>query len=191
MFPQVSRTLLNILAKLYNAVILMASTRPPISKSSSLCIDPLSTVLRSPIKIGITITFMFHSFFSSLAGSKYLFFFLLSFSFTLRSARMAKSTIRQVLFFISRLSLDRVVWTRLDDLFVSRNLKEFYVSHFPGRIPSCAYTIIFNVPISISCAILSGSSSPTSFYSYIIFIIYTNSSARAGYDTRSIFLSRV
>ena len=42
---------------------------------------------------------MFHSFFSSLARSRYLSLFSFSFSFTLRSVRTAKSTIRQVLFF--------------------------------------------------------------------------------------------
>ena len=36
-----------------------------------------------PITIGITITFMFHSFFSSLARSKYLSIFLLTFIFNL------------------------------------------------------------------------------------------------------------
>ena len=43
---------------------------------------------------------MFHSFFNSLARSRYLSFFLFSFNFTLRSARTAKSTILQVLSFL-------------------------------------------------------------------------------------------
>ena len=72
--PQVSRILLSILADLKNAVVWMVSTCPLISKSSSPCANPLVTVLSVPITIGITVTFMFHSFFSSLAKSRYLSF---------------------------------------------------------------------------------------------------------------------
>ena len=93
------RTLLSILANLNNAVVWMVSTHPLISKSSSPCTSSLVTVLSVPITIGITIVYMFHSFFSSLARSRYLSLFSLSFSFTLWSAGMAKSTIWQVLFF--------------------------------------------------------------------------------------------
>ena len=46
----------------------------------------------------IAITFIFHSFVSSLARSRYLSFFSLSFSFALWSAGTAKSTIQQFLF---------------------------------------------------------------------------------------------
>ena len=42
--PQVSRTLLSILAVLDNAVVWMVSTRPPISKSSNPFSNPLVTV---------------------------------------------------------------------------------------------------------------------------------------------------
>ena len=99
-FPQVSRTLFSILAVLNNVVVWMISTCPLISKSSSLFNNPLVTVLKAPIAIGIIVTFMFYSFFYSLARSKYLSFFLLSFSFILWSAGTAKSTILQVLFFV-------------------------------------------------------------------------------------------
>ena len=58
--PQVSKTLLGILADLKNPVVWIVSTRPLISKYSSLFTNPLVTVPRSPIIIGITITFMFH-----------------------------------------------------------------------------------------------------------------------------------
>ena len=61
--PQVSRTLLRILAILNNAVVWMVSTRPSISKSSSPFNNPLITVPKAPIMIGIIVTFMFHSFF--------------------------------------------------------------------------------------------------------------------------------
>ena len=98
--PQVSRTLLSILAVLNNAVIWMVSTHPPTSKSSSPFSNPLVTVPNTPITIGIIFTCMFHSFFSSLARSRYLSFFSLSFCFILWSAGTAKSTILQVLFFL-------------------------------------------------------------------------------------------
>ena len=95
--PQVSRTLLSILAVLNNAVVWMVSTHPHTSKSSSLFNSPLVTVLNAPITIGIIVTFMFHSFFSSLVRLRYLSFFSFSFSFILWST---KSTILQVLFFL-------------------------------------------------------------------------------------------
>ena len=53
--PQVSWTLLSILADLNNAVVWMVSACPPTSK-------PLEIVLSAPITIGVTVTFMFHSF---------------------------------------------------------------------------------------------------------------------------------
>ena len=61
--PQVSRTLLSILAVFNNAVVWMVSTRPPTSKSSRHFNNSLVTVLKAPITIGIIVTFMFHSFF--------------------------------------------------------------------------------------------------------------------------------
>ena len=73
-YPQVSRTLLIILADLNNVVVEMVSTRPPISKSSSPINNPLVTVTKAPITIGIVVTFIFHSFFNFLARSWYLSF---------------------------------------------------------------------------------------------------------------------
>ena len=98
--PQVSRTLLSILADLNNAVVWMVSTRSLIVMSSSSFTNLLVTVPRSSITIGITATLMFHSFLISLARSRYLSFFSLSFNFPLWSVGTAKSTIRQILFFL-------------------------------------------------------------------------------------------
>ena len=98
--PQVSRTLLSILAVLNNAVVWMVSTRPPTSKPSSPFSNPLVTVPNAPITIGIIVTFMFHSFFNSLARSRYSSLFSHSSSFILWSAGTAKSTILQVLSFL-------------------------------------------------------------------------------------------
>ena len=95
--PQVSRTRLRILAVLSNAVIWIVSTRPPTSSPFN---NPFVIVPKAPITIGTIVTFMFHSFFNSLARSRYLSFFAHSFSFILRSAGTAKSTILQILFFL-------------------------------------------------------------------------------------------
>ena len=62
-FPQVSKTVLSILADLDNAGVWMVSSRPLTSKSSIPCINPSVTVPSAPITIGVTITFMFYSFF--------------------------------------------------------------------------------------------------------------------------------
>ena len=97
--PHVSRTYLSILTVLSNAVIWIVSIRPPISKSSRPFNDPLLTVPNTPITIGTIVTFMFHSCFNSLARSRYLSFFLLSFRFILWSAGTTKSTILQILSF--------------------------------------------------------------------------------------------
>ena len=101
--PQVSMTLLSILAVLNNAVVWMVSTRPLTFKSSSPFSNPLITVPKTPITIGIIVTCMFRSFFNSLARSRYLSLF--SHSFILWSAGTAKSTILQVLFFFLLLLL--------------------------------------------------------------------------------------
>ena len=98
--PQVSRTLLSILAVLSNAVIWIVSTSPPTSKSSRPFNNPLVIVPKAPITIGTIVTFMFHGFFNSLARSRYLSFFSHYFSFILRSAGTAKSTILQILFLL-------------------------------------------------------------------------------------------
>ena len=79
--PQVSRILLSILAVLNDVVVWMVSTRPSTSKSSRPFSNPLVTIPKTPITIGIIVTFTFHSFFNYLARSRYLSFFSHSFSF--------------------------------------------------------------------------------------------------------------
>ena len=91
--PQVSRTLLSILAVFNKAVVWMVSTRLQTSKSSRQFNNPLVTVPKAPITIGIIVTYMFHSCFNSLARSRYLSIFSHSFSFILWSAGTVKSTI--------------------------------------------------------------------------------------------------
>ena len=144
----------------------MVSTRPLISKSSSPCTNPLVTVLRAPITIGIAVTFMFHSFFDSLARSRYLLFFLLSFKFTLWSSKAARSTIKHVLFFFSLLQ-SLVVWPRLGDPFVSQNPGKccaYYYYYSPGESFS---PTIADKSFQISWALLS----IQAYFSSIIFCV--------------------
>ena len=77
----------------------MVSTRPPPSKSSRPFNNRLVTVPKAPITIAIFVTFVFYSFFNSLARSTYLPHFSHSFSFILWSAGTAKSTILRLFFF--------------------------------------------------------------------------------------------
>ena len=105
--PQVSRTRLRILAVLSNAVAWIVSNRPPTSKFSRHFNNPLVIVPIAPITISAIVTFMFHSFFNSLAMSRYLSFFSLSFRLILWSAGTAKSTILQILFFFLLLIIMR------------------------------------------------------------------------------------
>ena len=97
--PQVSRTLLSILAVINNTVVWMVSTRPPTSKSSNPFSNPLVTVPNAPITIGIIVTFMFHSFFQFPNKIEVLFLLFTFFHFILWPAGKAKSTILQFLFF--------------------------------------------------------------------------------------------
>ena len=87
-------SLLNILAVLNNAAVWMVSIRHPIFKSSIPFTKSLWAVPSAPIRTDITVTFMFHSFFCSLARSLFFLFLI----FTHWSAWTAKTTIRQVLF---------------------------------------------------------------------------------------------
>ena len=131
--PQVSWTLLSIQANFNNAVVWMVSTRPPISKSSSPYTSFLVTLPSMPVTIGITVTFMFHCFFSSLARSRYLSLFLISFNFILQTARTAESTICSFsYFFFFLLSLGQFILPGVGDPFVSQISKEFCASHFLG-----------------------------------------------------------
>ena len=88
----VSRTLLSILLVFNDAAVWMVSAWLPTSKSSRTFNNPLVTVPKAPITIGIIVTFMFHSFFNSLARSMYFSLFSDSFSFILWYAGTAKSS---------------------------------------------------------------------------------------------------
>ena len=98
--PQVSGTLLSILAVLNNVVVWMISNRPVISKSSSLFINPLMTVRKAPITIGISLYLLIESF-SHL-------FYLIVFHWRLSDIKSAQVS-RTILSILAVLS-SAVVW---------------------------------------------------------------------------------
>ena len=65
----------NILADLNNTVFSMFYSCPHTYNSSSPCTDPLVNIQSSPVKIGITVTVMFHNFFSSPGRSRYYYYY--------------------------------------------------------------------------------------------------------------------
>ena len=151
--PQVSWTLLSILAVLNNVVVWMVSTSPLTSKSSSLFSNPLVPVPNAPITIGITVICIFYSFFNSLARSRYLSFFSHSFSFILRSVGTAKWTILLVLFFFCWLLLSLVFWPRLGDPCICRSPNYHYYYYYYDY----DYFILLRVlHISVCCLFLTG-----------------------------------
>ena len=92
--PQVSRTLLSILAVLNNVVVWMVPTRPPTSKSSNPFSNPLVT-RRTNYNCHLHVPQFFQ--FSSKVDVLILLFTF--FQFYSVVSRTAKSTILQVLFF--------------------------------------------------------------------------------------------
>ena len=140
---QVSWTLLSILTVLNNAVVWMVSTRPPTSKSSRPFNNPLVTVPKAPITIGIIVTFMLQIF-SILKQVRctYLSFHILSVLFFGQPGQL-KSTIWQIFFFFFCLLLlyGLVFWLRLGDPFLYQSPIGVCVCHFLGQVQGCAYTI--------------------------------------------------
>ena len=152
--PQVSRALRSILADLNDAVVWMAFTFLVIFKSYSKSTIPLLTVPKASFTTGINVTFIFlNLFFNSLARSKYLSFFSL-FQNGQQSPQFCKVSL------FCWLSLGMFVWPRLGDTFVSQNPRAACVSHSPGQMLGCAFTICLNGQTLISCTISNGSPSP-------------------------------
>ena len=136
--PQVSRTLLSILAGINNAVVWMVPTRLPTSKSSSPFNTHLLTVPKAPITIGIIVTFLFHSFFQFPCKVEVLVFLFTFFQFYSVVSGTAKSIILQILFFFFFFFFLLIVirclvfWPRLGDPSVCQSPIRVYVCHFQG-----------------------------------------------------------
>ena len=140
--PQVSRTLLSILAVFNNAVVWMVSTLPPISKSSRPFNNPLVIVPKAPITISIIVTFMFHSFFNSLARSRYLALFSRSFSFILWSAGTAKLTILEIFFFLLIIIRSGVLAEIRWSVCISKSHRSLWVSFSRTGAGLCMYHLL-------------------------------------------------
>ena len=135
--PQVSRTLLNILAVLNNAVVWMVSTRPLTSKFSSHYNNPLVTVPNTPITIVIIVTCTFHIFFqfpSKVEVLILLFKFFQFYSVVNRDRKVDNfaSSLFFFFFFFFWLLLGLVFWPRLGDPSVRQSPIGVYVCYFLG-----------------------------------------------------------
>ena len=139
--PQVSWTLLSILAVLNNAVIWIVSTRPSTSKSTSPFYNPFVTVLRAPITIGTIITFMFHSFFQFSNKVAVLILLFTFFQFYSVVSRDGKINNFANSLFCCLLLLSLFLWPRLGDPCVCQSPIGVYVCHFLEQVQGCAYII--------------------------------------------------
>ena len=164
--PQVTKTLLSILAVLNNVVVWMVSTRPPTSKSSSPFNNPLVTAPKAPITISIIVTFMFQSFFTYIARSWYLSFFSLLFQF-LRVFNEIRVTASLVMFpgLIKELKQNlKVQWSEWSQFFF---WSQVYLVSFPGFGGPFQRLQLQLLSLSLSC--------PTAlsalWYIYIIIIM--------------------
>ena len=106
------------LADLINAVVWVVSYFPLISKFSGPFTNPLGIVPIAPISLGITVTFTFDSFlfFLVLYQGRGTFFWFYSEVCQDVKVHYSEGSL------FCRLSFDLDVWSRLGDLFVSRNV---------------------------------------------------------------------
>ena len=139
--PQVSRTLLSILAVLNNAVAWMVSTRPPTFKSSSPFSNPLVTVPNEIITIGMMVTCMFHSFFQFPSKVEVLILLFTFFQFYSVVSRDSKVDNFACCLFCCWLLLGLVFWVRFGYPCVCQSPIEVYVCHFLWQVLGCACTI--------------------------------------------------
>ena len=168
----------------------MVSTLPLTSKSSSPFINPLVTVSRAPITIGINVTFMFHSFFpfpSKVEVFILLFTFFQFYSMVSRDNKVHNfaNSLLSIHLFIYLFYLILLIFllllliiiksSRLAEIkwsFVCQNPIGFWVCHSPWPMLVCAYTICSNGQISISCTISSESlCSPSHAYSHTLSVL--------------------
>ena len=127
--PRVSRTLLSILAVLNNVKVWMVSTRPPFSKFSSPFSNPLLTIPKAPITIGIIVNYMFPNFFQfpSKVNVRILLFTFIQFYSVVSRENKVHNFVCSLIFWWLLLSL--VFWPRWGDPFVSKSSIGVYVCH--------------------------------------------------------------
>ena len=173
----------------------MVSTVPLISKCTSSCINPLVTVTKAPITIGITN----HSISERGPGTYPSFRFL---SFLLYGQQRLQ--FGKFFFCCCWLLLGLVVWPRLGEPFVFQNPRGVCASHFPVDSGLCIYHLFvwsnfnflhnskwINLPTE-SCLILYFFCANLLHllmcdWSFRLYPYLPIPSDQAGYDTRSIF----
>ena len=143
-FPQVSRTLLSILADLNNAVVCMVSILSLISISPSFFFELLGNVP------SITIALVFQNLFSFLSKFKSC-FSILPFSLCCPLEQQNPSNDKFFQYWVWFLGQDLVIRLHF-------NVPENFTSHFRGQILVCAYTNHQHGQVLISFTIASGSS---------------------------------
>ena len=148
----------------------MVSVRTLIFFSFSLFFKPLVNVPSEPHTIGITITFIFHSIFSSQISLIYLTVFSLHFNFSLWFVGYCKIYyLTNYCFLVITKSglLAGIRWS-----ICIWKTREFYVFHFLWRILFCAYYLRQHDQILILCTIPSRSPFlPSQAYSFIYLVI--------------------
>ena len=168
--PHVSRTFLSILADFSNVVVWMVLILSLILNSSSLLSKPLGIIPSAPTIIGITVTLIFHSFFTSLVRSKYFSVFSISFILTavVWNVKIYKLVNSLFLLLIKNRSilLADIRWS----IRISKSQRILFITF--SRMDVCAYIILLYGQVSIFCTIPRGSPSlPTHDWSCTPFVL--------------------
>ena len=95
--------------------------------------NPLLTIPKAPITIGIIVTSIFHSFFNSLARSRYWSFFSHSVLFCGQPGQQSRQFAIS-LFFFCWLLLGLVLWPILGDPCVCQSPVGVYMCYFLGKV---------------------------------------------------------
>ena len=114
----------------------------PTSKSSKPFHNPLVTVLKAPLTIGIIVTFTFHCFSNSLARSRYLSLPSHSFSFILWSAGTAKSTILQIYYFLLIIIRSGLLAEFRWSVYITKSHRSWCVSFSRTSAGFCIYHLL-------------------------------------------------
>ena len=143
----------------------MVSTCPLLFKSSNPFTNPLGIVPSAPTTIVITVTFMLHSFFSSLARSSYSSLFS-PLNFTQWSVGTAESTIQHVLLFLLTIIrsgyLAEIMWS----VYISKFQRTLFFSFSRTDSKLCIYHLFVCSNFNLFSTIPSG----WLFHSLIIII---------------------
>ena len=162
--PQVSRTLLSILADLNNAVVWMVFARPLISKSASPCTNPLITVQRAPITIGTPPLLSYSTVFSIPYQSPdiYLSFTFIQFYPVVRWDSKISKFCKFSFFILFSFYYNEVIrlYLKIPEKFVSLILQDrFWVEHIP-LVRMVKFKFLAQFPVDhfahpvVSCLIL-------------------------------------